>query len=186
MRVHHFATHHPFSACCPLRPYFVRKFKISGELMVSYFNLMIAASSRRTISLRCAFASGEPEPHDRCIGSRAHWHRPLLFLLRTSAPLSTANGRGATRAHSAVQRRHSIVVDGISIGSPRRSGTPTVAVSGHGSQNARARHAIACIVKRLSAAGVPRPNISVRGYQLLRDLLPAAGGGNVHCGVANI
>ena len=30
--------------------------------MVSYFNLMIAASSRRTISLRCAFASGEPVP----------------------------------------------------------------------------------------------------------------------------
>ena len=147
---------------------------------------MITASSRQTISLCCAFAPGEPYPHDRCIRSRAHWRRPFLFLLRTSAPVSTANGRGATRAHSAVQRRHSIVVDGISIGSPRRSGTPTVAVSGHGSQNARARHAIACIVKRLSAAGVPRPNISVRGYQPLRDLLPAAGGGNVHCEVANI
>ena len=42
MRVRHFATQHPLSACCPLRRYFVRKFKISGELMVSYFNLMIA------------------------------------------------------------------------------------------------------------------------------------------------
>ena len=83
--------------------------------MVSYFNLMIAASSRRTISLRCAFASGEPYPHDRCIRSRAHWRRPFLFLLRTSAPVSTANGRGATRAHSEVQQRNSIVVDGISI-----------------------------------------------------------------------
>jgi hypothetical protein len=40
---------------------------------------------------------------------------PVLFLLRTSALLSTANGRGATRAHSQVLWRHSIVVDGISI-----------------------------------------------------------------------
>jgi hypothetical protein len=42
MRVRHFATQHPFSARCPLHRYFVRKFKFSGELMVSYFNLMIA------------------------------------------------------------------------------------------------------------------------------------------------
>ena len=147
---------------------------------------MIAASSKQMISLCCAFASSGPIPLRPVYSISNALASPVLFLLRTSALLSTANGRGATRAHSAVQRRHSIVVDGISIGSPRRSGTPTVAVSGHGSQNARARHAIGCIVKRLSAAGVPRPNISVRGYQLLRDLLPAAGGGNVHCGVANI
>jgi hypothetical protein len=42
MRVRQFATQHPLSARFPLRRYFVRKFKFSGELMVSYFNLMIA------------------------------------------------------------------------------------------------------------------------------------------------
>ena len=43
MRVRHLATQHPRSARCPLQRYFVRRFRFSGELMVSYFNLMIAS-----------------------------------------------------------------------------------------------------------------------------------------------
>ena len=43
MRVHDSVTPHPLSARCPLRRYFVRKFRVSAELMVSYFNLMIAS-----------------------------------------------------------------------------------------------------------------------------------------------
>ncbi len=34
-------TPHPLSACCPLRRYFVRKFRFSAQLMVSYFYLII-------------------------------------------------------------------------------------------------------------------------------------------------
>ncbi len=44
MRVRQFATQHPLSARFPLRRYFVRKFKFSAELMVSYFHLMIASN----------------------------------------------------------------------------------------------------------------------------------------------
>jgi hypothetical protein len=36
-------TPHPLSARSPLRQYFVRKFRFSAQLMVSYFNLMIAS-----------------------------------------------------------------------------------------------------------------------------------------------
>jgi hypothetical protein len=42
MRVRHLATQHPRSTRCPLQRYFVRRLRFSGELMVSYFNLMIA------------------------------------------------------------------------------------------------------------------------------------------------
>jgi hypothetical protein len=43
MRVRHLATQHPRSARCPLQRYFVRRFRFSAELMVSYFYLMIAS-----------------------------------------------------------------------------------------------------------------------------------------------
>src|SRR5260370_2787104 len=43
MRVHDSVTPHPLSARCPLRWYFVGKFRFSAELMVSYFYLMIAS-----------------------------------------------------------------------------------------------------------------------------------------------
>jgi len=116
-RVHDSVTPHPLSASCPLRWYFVGKFEFSAELIVSYSYLMIGAtSSRNTISLWCAFASGKPVPPRpvywiaSCIGVE-----PFLSLHRTSAPRSTPHGRGATHVYSAVQRRHNIVVDGISI-----------------------------------------------------------------------
>ena len=43
MRVRYLAAQHLRSARCPLRRYFVRKFRFSAELMVSYFDLMIAS-----------------------------------------------------------------------------------------------------------------------------------------------
>jgi hypothetical protein len=43
MRVRYLDAQHLRSARCPLRWYFVRKFRFSAELMVSYFNLMIAS-----------------------------------------------------------------------------------------------------------------------------------------------
>jgi hypothetical protein len=46
MRVRHLATQHPRSARCPLQRYFVRRFRFSVELMVSYFYLMIASDLR--------------------------------------------------------------------------------------------------------------------------------------------
>ncbi len=124
--------------------------------LVSYSYLMIGAtSSRNTISLWCAFASGKPVPPRpvywiaSCIGVE-----PFLSLHRTSAPRSTPHGRGATHVYSAVQRRHNIVVDGISIDTrvdQARNGRRFCARIPH----ARARHAIDCIVKRLGAAAVP-------------------------------
>ena len=43
MRVRYLAAQHLRSARCPLHRYFVRKFRFPAELMVSYFNLMIAS-----------------------------------------------------------------------------------------------------------------------------------------------
>ena len=43
MRVRDLATQHPLSARRPFGGYFGRKFRFSEELMVSYFNLMIAS-----------------------------------------------------------------------------------------------------------------------------------------------
>ena len=101
MRVHDSVTPHPLSARCPLRWYFVEKFTFSAELMVSYFYLMIGAtSSRSTISLWCAFASGKPVPPRpvywiaSCIGVE-----PFLSCIahrRHGRPLTAAAQRGAT------------------------------------------------------------------------------------------
>jgi hypothetical protein len=113
MRVRDSVTPHPLSARRPLRWYFVRRFRFSAELMVSYFYLMIGAtSSRNTISLWCAFASGKPVPP-----------RPVYWIASCIGvePFCPASHIGATvdpsrPRRNAMQRRHNIVVDGILIG----------------------------------------------------------------------
>ena len=113
-------------------------------------------SSRRTICVCCALASGEPLPPRPvvrsaiCIGVE-----PFLFLHRISAPLSSriVYRRGATRAYRPVQRRHAAVVHGIGIGTgldEKGDGRSLCA----GIPVERARAAIDSVVQRLRAKAI--------------------------------
>src|SRR5262249_43692665 len=94
-------------------------------------------------------------------------------------------GRGAARAHGAMQRRHAAVVDGIRVSAGRDQAGDRRGLCVR-IPCARARAAVGGVMKRLGAAAIAGTHIGARGDEFLCGLLPVAGGGDMQRRVAAI